>query len=222
MHKAAYNRAMPEIPQTLSDLLADARVKTFPKGQIIIYAGDQTAEVLILKSGIVKVHDIDESGNEKILHIVKPFAIIPFVFFSGSKGGTKWFYTAVTDTKMHVLPVSSLNEAILADPKLGMYLMHSFSQDMHELLVRLSSLGKTITRDKLTAALKFLAVCHATSDKAQWRQVSFPVSHQLLADMTGVTRESAAISMKELEDDNIVRYPKVTTLEINVDKLLKS
>lgn len=211
---------MTDMPSSLVKLLGTARVKNFPKSQIIIYAGDQTPEVLIIKDGIVKVHDIDEQGNEKILHIVKAPTVIPFVFFSGPEDGTKWFYTALTDTDIYVLPQKQLNEAMHDDADLAAFLVHAFSREMHELLVRLSSLGKTVTRDKLLAALKFLAVCHAKAGKSSWRLVSFPVSHQLLADMTGVTRESAAISMKELEDDKIIRYPKVTTLEINFDKLI--
>jgi CRP-like cAMP-binding protein len=49
--------------------------------------------------------------------------------------------------------------------------------------------------------------------------VNFAVSHQLIADICGITRESAALVMKELQNENTVRNPRVTILEINQKKL---
>lgn len=103
---------------------------------------------------------------------------------------------------------------------LGEVITNTFSSDVHKLLVRLSSLSKTSARDKVIAALSFLVSTHSTEKRAQWWQVNFPVSHQLIADICGITRETAAIMMKELHDEKIIRNPKVTVLEINKKMLL--
>jgi CRP/FNR family transcriptional regulator len=173
----------------------------------------------VIKSGIVKIHDIDEAGNEKILHLVKSPGIIPFAFFSGGSTPTRWFYTALTDCELYVVPRVKLLSELQADNTLTLHLMNWFSNEVHEILTRLSSLGKTNVRDKLIAALKFLIVCHSTQRRSGWWRVSFPVSHQLLADMVGITRESAALTMKELQAERLIRNPRITILEINASKL---
>lgn len=205
----------------LAEILKSARVKHFPRGQILLYEGDTVAEVFILKKGEVKIHDIDANGNEKILHIVKTPGIMPLAFFSGSETTTQWFYTALTDCDAYVLPEEVLRKAATEHGKLGMHLTNWFSDEVHELLVRLSSLGKTNARDKLIAALKYLAVRHSKQRVSGWYRVVFPVSHQLLADMVGITRESAATVMKELQDEKLVRNPKLTMLEIDFKKIVK-
>jgi len=210
---------MDMLPQALSTLLASARLKHFPKGQIILYEGDSPNEALILKDGVVKVHDIDEQGNEKVLHLMKPPAVLPLMLFQDNSDTTPWFYTALVDCDVYAAPQEELTEQMQVNNALAAYLMHWFARETHELLVRLSSLGKSNTRDKLIAALKFLAVRHASTRRSGWRRVAFPVNHQLLADMIGVTRESTAMSMKELQDERLVRYPRLTILEINFDKL---
>lgn len=213
---------MDDMLQPLGKLLRSARQKHFPKGQIILYEGDIPSEVFIIKTGAVKLYDIDDQGNEKILHIVKAPALLPFAFFSGGTEPIRWFYTALTDCDAYVLSEPKLLRTLQTDGNLATSLMQTFSSDVHELLTRLSSLGKTNARGKLLAALKFLVVRHAKERRSGWWRVHFPVSHQLLADMSGITRESAAVVMKELQDEKITRNPRMTILEINREKLLSA
>lgn len=213
---------MDTLPAILKDLLVNSRVKHFPKGQIMLYEGDTLPEVLIVKSGAVKLYDIDSQGNEKILNIVTFPAVIPLAFFSGDNSILRWFYSALTDCDVYVIEYAKLRELMYSDSIVGQFLVDNFSKDVHELLIRLSSLGKTVVRDKIIPALNFLVNHHAKLRPNGWWRVSFAVSHQLIADMVGVTRESTATVMKELQDNSIIRSPRLTTLEINKEKLLEN
>lgn len=195
------------------------RSKHIPRGQIIFYQGDAVQDAFILKRGAIKVYDIDEQGNEKILHILKPYAVLPFAFFSGRDQTTRWFYNALTDCDICVMPAEKLTDQMLKNSRLMLELVNWFSLEVHELFVRLNSLGKTNARDKVTAALKFLAARHATQRHSGWNRVNFAVNHQLIADMTGITRESAAIIMRDLQTEKIIRNPRQTILEINASKI---
>lgn len=210
------------VPQLLQPLVKSARLKHFPRGQIILYEGDTPSDIFIIKEGAVKIYDINEQGNEKILHIVRSPALLPFAFFSGDSAPLHWFYSTLTDCDLYVLPRAQIRNAMKADGELTLLLMRLFSADVHELLVRLSSLEKTNARDKLIASLKFLAVRHAYQRRSGWWRVSFAVNHQLLADMSGITRESASTVMKELQDEKVVRSPRLTILEIDQDKLVNT
>ena len=213
---------MDKFPPLLIPILQGARRKKIGKGQIILYEGDVPGDAMIVKEGIVKIHDIDDQGNEKILHLVKRPAIIPFAFYSGQEVPTRWFYSALTNTELFIIPREQLLAAVRDNSTLALYLMNHFSMEIHEILTRLSSLGKTNTRDKLIAALKFLAVWHSTQKAGGWLRVTFPVNHQLLADMVGITRESAAIAMKEFQTSRVIRNPRMTILEINLPRLGES
>lgn len=207
------------LPSPLRAALRSTRLKHYPKGQIILYQGDELSHVFIIGSGAVKIYDIDDQGNEKILHIAKPPAVVPFSFFSGGALPPKWFYAALTDCELYVLPTEALEKAMEADSRLASSLTHAFSRDVHELLVRLSSMGKTRARDKLIATLWFLLVLHSVEKRRGWWRVSFAVNHQLLSDIAGITRERAAMVMKELQDNKIVRSPRLNILEIHKKRL---
>jgi len=210
---------MDVFPPPLIPILRDMRCKPIRKGQIMLYRGDRTPDVYIIHSGIVKIYDVDEQGNEKVLQLVKRPAVIPFAFFSGSTVAAKWFYEALTDCEIYVVPQIKLIQGIRDDSNLALYLMNWFSGEVHEILQRLSSLGKSTARDKLFAALLSLVNRHSTERRGPWRRITFPVNHQLLADMTGITRESITVAMKGLQDDGMVRHPRVNILEVNTSKL---
>lgn len=216
-----YNNLMDKhLATILEPFMSESRVKKVTKGQIVLYEGDQPNEVYVIKAGVIKIHDISDQGEEKILHLIKAGAVFPLVFFSGKNNPTNWFYTALTDCEFYVAPQSVLQNIIKNNALACLTLMNWFSKEVHELLVRLSSLGKTNARHKLIAALKFLAVCHHKSIKGPWRQVAFAVNHQLLADMTGITRESTAVCMKQFQKEGLIRYPHFACLSINYPKII--
>ncbi len=210
---------MNELDKELKRLTKGVRIKHFPKGQILLYKDDYPVDIYILKKGIVKIYDEDH-GNQKILHVIKPYAILPFAFFSGGDIPIRWYYSALTECDICVLPYKDFMKQIKSNMELFSNLTRWFSIEVHELLVRLSSMGKTTARAKIIAALKFLAVHHTSKTSSGWHEISFPVNHQLLADMTGVSRERAALIMKNLTDKKVIRNPRQSQLEINLAKLI--
>ena len=212
---------MPNINTTpLAPLLGSAQQRSYPKGQIILYQGDAAQHMFILKSGQIKVYDIDEQGNEKIVHILRPPSIFPYASYLAHATEIMWFYAALSEVEAYLLSYEDLQPHMDQDPQLDLYLLDQAVVDMHELFVRVSSMSKTTTRMKLIAALKFLGAHHSHVRHNGWRQVDFSVSHQLLADMTGVTRESATLAMQQLQKDKVVRSPRLGVLEINFNKLV--
>lgn len=199
----------------LDPLLAHAKVRHYPKGQIILYEGENPTDAFVVKSGAVKIYDIDEDGNEKILHIIKPPGIFPVIFMFGTARQTSTFYTTVADSDLYVLSRADFEERLQNDPALVLYCMKWFANEVQELMRRMSSLEKTSTRDKLLATVGYLSRQHCEPAKAGWKRIKFPISHQLLADMIGVTRESTTMVMKDLQKEQIVRTPRLGVLEIN-------
>ena len=209
-------------PDRFAALTAGARIKPYPRNQIILYSGDTVSDVYVLKRGVAKMYDIDRQGNEKVLHILKAPAIIPLAAIKGLNQVSEWFYGAVTDCEAYVLSQTDAEDRISQNCTLTTDVMEYLAAEMHEVLVRLSGLSKTDVYGKLMFVLRFLAVYHTKERRGGWHQVTFPIGQQLLADMIGMTRESTAIGARKLRDMNIIRFPRAMTLEINFKNLLSS
>lgn len=203
------------MPPQLDRVIHEARLRRVPRGQFILYQDDMPVDVYVLNKGVIKMYDIDFQGNEKVLHLLRPAAILPLAFFSGPNHATQWFYATLTECEVYVVPFDRLVARMRGDSDLALFLMRWFSQEVHELLLRLSSLQKSSARDKVIAALKFLYVRHSAPLHGSWRRVPFPVSHQLLAGMTGITRESVTMNLGALEEEDLVRTASFVTLDIH-------
>lgn len=189
----------------LKHLLDDAREKHYEAGQVLIHAGDDTAELHILTSGIVKVYDIDEKGQEKILQLIKAPAILPLDSFFITSQPISWYYASLNTVTASVLSSEHLHEQIQQRPDVTAYILNWLATQTHELLVRLDGMNKTEAKDKLISILKFLRVYYAKPPQRGWQQIEFPVTHQLLAEMAGLARESVSIQMSQLQKEKIIR-----------------
>lgn len=186
---------------------------------MIFYAGDPPTEAIILAEGIVKVFDIDDKGQEKVLQIIKAPAILPLDCLPTPPLPIKWHYSALTDVDARVLTPAELQEHMTEDPALSTFIINWLASESHELLTRIDSMSKTDVRAKILAALRFFGIHYTGPDRRGWRRVKFPVTHQLLADITGITRESVTIQMGQLQQEKLIRS-KRPYLEIRTEKIL--
>ncbi len=207
----------------VAPLLRDATLRTYPKGHTILFPQDLPAYLFILKKGAVTMSDIDDQDYQKILHIFGPPAIFPMVSFSEDTVGVSWHYTALTDCEVYLLSYDILKKRLESADSTTAYnlLLQQLLKEVHELLVRLNSFNKTTSFDKLHAALRFLATHHTKNTTGAWQRVTIPVTHQILAALTGLTRETVGSTLKQMQEQKIVRYPAPGKLYINQTKLAK-
>ena len=55
-----------------------------------------------------------------------------------------------------------------------------------------------------------------------WYRVRFPLSQQTLADLTGLTRETVNIALKDIEPLEVMRTPRKLVVEIHPENLAKA
>jgi len=124
---------------------------------------------------------------------------------------------------VYILPYTEFKERLDRIDGTTAYnlLLGQLLEEVHELLTRISHSTKSSSEERLIAALKFLAKHHVKARSTPWYPVNFPVPHHLLADMTGLTRETVSVTLKQLQTKKLVRYLSNGKLEINPTRLSK-
>jgi CRP-like cAMP-binding protein len=92
--------------------------------------------------------------------------------------------------------------------------------EVHELLVRISDYSKSDSNEKLISMLVFILTHHTKKTASTWRPVEFVITHQFLAEMTGLARETVSILLKEFAKDKLIRY-RDKNIELNYKNLMK-
>lgn len=191
----------------VEQLFSSGRLKTYSKNQLIHYEGDPLSHLYLIQSGYVKAYTILDSGDTRTLLLLGPGDIFPLTFSTSLNWEDyqiKYFYQSLTDTEFQALPSSVLQEQIIEHPEkmkaYADYVSASNQAIMHQLEVMKNK--KAI--DKVELLLPYLVSKAGKEVKPGLYQLEIKLSHQEIADLSGVTRETTTTLLKRLEKSGII------------------
>lgn len=198
-----------------------ATTRIYDAGQIMLYDGDQPNNVMFVKRGAIKFFDTDKDGNEKILHIGGEGSIAPLFYTFEDKKAVDAFYAALCKTEVLLVPLEDFRDKLHSSAEYTFDVLRWYAEEMDHIVLRLKSLEKSSAKQKVMQALYYLSEQHATkeSTKGTWRRISFPVTQQILADLTGLTRETVNIVLNDPECLKYIRSNSRQKFEVNVGKI---
>ena len=198
-----------------------ATARTYDAGQIMLYEGDQPNHVMFVKRGAIKFFDTDAEGNEKILHIGGEGSIAPLFYSFEDKKAVDAFYGALCKTEVLLVPLVDFRKKLRDSADYTYSVLRWYAEEMDHIVLRLKSLEKSSAKQKVLQALYYLSDQHATKEasKGPWRSISFPVTQQILANLTGLTRETVNIILNDPECLAYVRSNSRQKFEINKTKV---
>lgn len=179
---------------TLNSNCSEARFKA---GDIIVKENSFSTNVVYVKSGLVKIH-ITGPIRERIMKIIKApsYLCLPSTF--GDKIN-HFSATALEETAVCFIDVTVFKQFILENGDFAFQIILDMSkaelQNMHNCLnnAQKQNIGR------IADAILFFA-----SEIFNSNTFSLPVSRQELADLTGITRESASRILTDFNNEKIL------------------
>src|SRR5947209_7717917 len=92
--------------ERIKKLFVRAALKKYPKNQLIYYAGDELAQIYLIKDGYVKAYTILDSGDTRTIFLLGPGDIFPLAFSATmdlENYKVKYFYQSLTDVQVQHL-----------------------------------------------------------------------------------------------------------------------
>lgn len=209
--------------QQVEKLFKDARIKTYPKNQLIHYQGDPLSNIYLIESGYIKAYTILDSGDTRTILILGPGDVFPLAFSSSldwENYQIRYFYQSLCDTKMLSLPSEVLKHNIEKNSEMMGTYMNYIAASNEAIMQQLEVMKNKKAIDKVGLLLPYLISKAGKKVKPDVYQLQLKLSHQELADLSGVTRETTTTLIKELEKDGIIDQHKGKWL-INTKNLQK-
>lgn len=192
-------------------LFSDAKTKVYPKNQLIHYQGDPLSNVYLIKKGFIKAYTILDSGDTRTILMLSKDDIFPLAFSATMDWANyqiKYFYQSMTDTELQVLPSEQLKSEIEADPNLLRIYMNYLAASNNAVMNQLEVMKNKKAIDKVSLLLPYLISKAGTEVKPGVYQLNLKLSHQEVADLSGVTRETTTTLIKQLEQEGVVNQAK--------------
>lgn len=203
----------------LHDLLSTYSLRKFKRGQTLLFQGEVPRYAYVVKSGTVKTYNISPLGEEQLISLSSEYDILPEAWFLGEASVAYYFYEAFTDCTVYAIPRDELVKKVQGSPEFTSLLLQRFMRLYVGASVHINALEQPRSRDKLVHLLHYLMMRYGENTGKDKCKLTLRLTHQTLANMLGVTRETIATEIARLRREKIVDYKQQTYI-INKTALL--
>lgn len=207
-----------DMQRDLVEAIKQFPLRTFAKGEAILQAGQPADTLYAIRKGFAKVDSISSSGTQQLVWIASRYDIIPTESLFRPRGELHFYYSALTDLEVYIIPKKEFLVMCENDPAVMREIAMSMSAHYDDLLIRLRSVEQSSVREKLIYTLHYIATRFSGDSVVRLTDLGLHLSHQDIARMIGATRETTAIELKQLKDTGLVMYTR-TEFTIYTDKL---
>lgn len=191
--------------EDLQPLTRDAVRRKYSAGATILYQGEAPRSACILLSGILRVVCISAAGDEQIVmfQVAGEFFPMPWIF--GKSPSTLFFYEAIADCEVAFVPRAELTEFLYKDEARMRLLLDYYATNYAASMIHVNALEQPRARDKLLYTLYYLCQRYGLP---QAKKVHIPIklTHQNLASLVGLTRETTATEMNKFKKQHVLSY----------------
>ena len=195
--------------------------RQFAKKRTILFQGEIPRSVMVLESGLVKVYGITTGGDQRTVTLLSAGDIFPVECVFDKSRVSLYYYEALTDCSVLSLPKADFKEALenspaLKDQVFQAYMAHYTSATMH-----IYALEHSHAHEKLVYILQYLVARFGEKQSDGLTKIELRLSHQDIAEMVGLTRETTAVELHRLKDKGLIDYQRFSYF-VNVPLLVQA
>lgn len=193
--------------------------RDYGSGNTILFQGEAPRAACVVESGVVRGINISAQGEEQTIAFYTPGEFFPTSWVFDKTPTSLYFYEAVTPSRICFMPRAELIDSFQVSLASQRLLVDYLATLHSAALLRISALGQSRAKEKIMLTLYYL--CQRYGDSTGKSVViSLDLTHQQLASLVGLTRETTATELNKLKHAKIVNY-KNQRYTINLTKLLK-
>ena len=187
----------------------------YKKGETIIRASDNPQGINFLVGGYVRHYSINQEGQELTLNIFKPGSYFPVVWAIAGETN-HYFYEAMTQVEIRRAPKREAVSFFRQNPSVLYELTKRLLSGLNGLLIRMESLLLGNAKQRVSSTLFILAKRFGEKNGGDNILIKIPITHQAIASLAGLSRETTSLEMKKLEREGVIakqnRYIAVNKL----------
>jgi len=206
MAPSPVNAALSKICDDPLDYLPCSKSLEYKKGDVI-YGPDHACDTLYLVlAGVIKLTRFGTPGKEFLVDLYTTDDIFGG---SGMLNVPDSAEEAVSFQKSRVMawPVAEVEELIMRRPRLGIALLQVFGRRLTGLMQRAESLSFEPIDARLARSLVHFSERLGTA-QPDGSVIMEPLTHELLAQYVGTSRESISVEMARLRKQGYVQYSR--------------
>ncbi len=183
---------------------------TAHKGKLIYSPGETGETLFLLKIGLIHIYRLSSEGRKFIIQTVEPMTFFGEMPAFG-QGMRNFFAEAAEDCLICVMGRADVERLLLLKPQVGLRMLEEIGHRLHDSQERL---GDSAFKG-IPARVASLLVSLSSQGVHEIRGLS----HQDLADMIGVYRETVTNTLGHFRDEGLIDIGRKKISILNSEKL---
>ena len=181
------------------------RARHYPKGQILFYEGDRAAGIYCVKSGRVKVYQVDDDAKPFILGVAGPADVLGIESVFAADGHDVFAYRAemLEDGTVCFIDRAFFIEIVRKDFRLAERVIRVLSHDLREANESRTDLAYRSVRERIARTLLLLARSHGCPAPNGTR-IDLKLSREEIAGIVGAATETVIRGLHALSDRGVI------------------
>jgi len=200
----------------LSALLEHSTPINYRKGQIIYLQGEEGKVFYYVKNGRIKVSITNREGYEKILAICESQTFVgEHIMEHQTYGSTA---TALEDSELYAIDAKRFESLVIENPTIGLMMLRCVKRKLTFLALQVADLCFLTAEGRVAHALLELAD-RAGQETPDGIAIPEKMTHETLANLTGLSRPTVTIVLNDLEKHNLLRKRRTFLLIVDREGL---
>jgi CRP/FNR family cyclic AMP-dependent transcriptional regulator len=193
-------------------------VETHPPRTELFRQGSPASEVFFLISGLIKLINLNEDGQELIfnLHFSGRMLAATSAVLHRENALTT---VILTECQLYRIPAKEFCRVLRADNQLLWYVQQTLGLEVYEYINRLNQLARLTAQERFEQLLRQLIPILGQSEPQNVTRLKLPLKQSEIANLIAVTPEHLCIVLKRMEADGIIRREKGCVIIPNPSKL---
>ena len=198
----------------------EAAYKSFGAGEMILYQGELPRAVFVLKSGLAKMYSISAGGEERIVDFLVSGEVLASSWVFGSANSTIYYYQAIEDCIVYEVPKADFLTYVYTE-KAAIAMIDRATSQYTASLIRITALEQARARDKILFTFYYLLQRFGKEIVPGWYTIQLSLTHQMIADLVGLTRETTAVELNSIKKTKVLSYKRQKYL-VHKARLIKA
>jgi DNA-binding response OmpR family regulator len=188
-------------------------VNTYQKGTAIYTEGDRSNFIFLILKGVVKTHQMDESGKELITTLYKADDFLGFSSFEENVPYQE-SATAVENTELAAISKLALKTILEENKKVSLELMNVLNDNLTEIKKQLLQMAySSVKRKTAQTILQFVKVLNKNTSE------NIKISRGDLASVAGIATESLIRTLSNFKKEGLLEIEGRTIRILDIEGL---
>lgn len=206
--------------KVVRDFCAKYPVRLIKKGRPLFYQGEIPRSSLFIKSGVVKLYNINFNGEEKIVGYEDADGMLPCEWLFNRSPVSLYYCDTFTDCEVYAIPRAEMVDFINSNQDIAVMLLNRYISMYIGSTMHLHALEQLKAADKLLHILQYLVLRFGKQLTRDTHIIPLRLTHQEIANLVGLTRETVSTEIGKLKVAGILSIDDVHYV-VNTDKAVR-